>query len=408
MFGYPMEELPNLTVDTLLPKHLELQGRRRDGIEFPISVGLSHIPTDNAMLAIYVITDLTERKQAEEALQLSQEQLALAQQAAGVGVWDWDVRSGRVRCSREWGPLYGLPPGTQVLAPEECLSLVHPDDQERIRKERSTSLENGKPYSTEFRVVWPDGSIRWLLGEGRLLRLSDGQPMRVLGVNMDITDRKRAEQERLAFSDRVANAQEEERRRIYRELHDNLTQHLAAMAMDLGVLAAGSPTRSSELQKRFRALQSGVVQAAEVARHLAYELHSSELDDLGLAAALRSYCEDFERREKISIEFTKRNLPEAWKREVACCLYKVTQEGLRNVAKHANARRGSVNLDATGARIRLRVCDTGVGFSVPSLGAASGLGILIMKERVRLINGSFAIRSKPGQGTQITVEVPLS
>jgi signal transduction histidine kinase len=224
---------------------------------------------------------------------------------------------------------------------------------------------------------------------------------------MDITNRKRAEQERLALSDRLATAQQGERRRISDELHKHLIQQLAGLAIDLGSMLMKPPVSSALLKKRLRSIQSGLVRAAEAARHAAHQLHPSELDDLGLAATLRGYCEDFSRREGIAVEFASRNLPEVSNREISSCLYNVVQESLRNVAQHANAKRASVTLDGAGGRIRLRVQDEGIGFPVQSLATTVGLGILRMKERVRLMNGSLTIESQPGGNTQITVEIQL-
>jgi signal transduction histidine kinase len=269
------------------------------------------------------------------------------------------------------------------------------------------SLEDKKVYNTEFRVVWPDGTIHWLLGRGDVVRDNLGNPVRMLGVNMDITLRRQAQEERQALSARLAAAQEEERRRISRELHDDLTQRLAGLAMSLGSLAA-EPPASSKLKQRLRALQTGVAHAAEVARHVAHQLHPSELDDLGVVAALRALCEEFGRQQKIAVRFTSRGLPRKLNREIASCLYKVTQESLHNISQHANTKGVSVTLGRTGRRIHLRVVDTGVGFSLQALGTTVGLGIQSMRERVRLVNGSFIIKSQPGEGTQITAEVPLS
>jgi two-component system CheB/CheR fusion protein len=431
MFGYSREELLELPLEVLLPARspeaqaehrnryiagahnrptalgLDMKGRRKDGTEFPVSVTLSHIETKDGTLGIDFITDLTERRQAEDALRLSQERLRLAQEAAEIGVWDWDIQGGQTRCSREWGPLYGLPPTDLALQQDAWLALIHPEDRARVQDEVTQSLEGTKVYNTEFRVVWPDGSIHWLLGRGDVIRDNRGNPVRMLGVNMDVTLRRQAQEERQALSARLAAAQEEERRRISRELHDDLTQRLAGLAMSLGGLAA-EPPPSSNLKQQLRALQVGVVHAAEVARHVAHQLHPSELDDLGVVAALRALCEEFGRQQKIAVKFTSRGLPDKLNREIASCLYKVTQEGLRNISQHANARRVSVTLEGTGGRIRLRVVDTGVGFSVQLLGTTVGLGIQSMRERVRLVNGSFIIKSQPGEGTQISAEIPLS
>jgi DNA-binding NarL/FixJ family response regulator len=147
--------------------------------------------------------------------------------------------------------------------------------------------------------------------------------------------------------------------------------------------------------------------AAELGEyHIAHKLHPSELEDLGLAAALRAYCEHF-RREGINVEFTERGVHQTVSREIASCLYKVAQEGLRNVAKHAKTKQASVTLEGAGDRIRLRIEDRGSGFQVDSLAGTAGLGIPIMKKRVRLMNGNFEIHSKPGQGTEISVDLPV-
>ena len=217
---------------------------------------------------------------------------------------------------------------------------------------------------------------------------------------------RESEQQLRSLAGSLLSAQEEERRRISREVHDDLTQRLAGLAMELGTLAAESPRVSQGLKKRLGALQRSVVEAAETSRHMAYQLHPAELDDLGLATAVRVYCEEFGRY-GITVEFTSRNLPESVNREVASCLYRVAQEALRNIAKDANARQASVTLEGKGDRILLQVRDAGDGFPVESLRSGGRLGVVSMQERVRHLNGSFVIQSRPEQGTVITVEVPL-
>jgi signal transduction histidine kinase len=235
----------------------------------------------------------------------------------------------------------------------------------------------------------------------------DGATVMVAGFSVDMTERKLAEQERQALLDRLATAQEEERWRISRELHDDLTQRLAGLAMELGRLVADRPASAALLKKGLKTLQKRVVRAAETARHVAHQLHPSELDDLGLVAALRSYCEDFARREGVAVKFASRKVPKELKREIASCLYKVTQESLSNIAKHSGAKAAFVTLAGSVQRIRLTVKDTGIGFRPQALGVDVGLGILSMKERVSLLHGSLAISSHPGQGTEVTAEIPL-
>ncbi|PWT98223.1 MAG: hypothetical protein C5B51_29775 [Terriglobia bacterium] len=354
-----------------------------------------------------IVIALLDIDSMKRSLEFAKGHLALAQEAVGIGIWDWDIPGGRTYCNREWGPLYGLPADSLALPRERWLALIHPDDRTRVDREIRDAMDGTTQYETEFRVVWPDGSTHWLFGKGRVYRDTQGKAIRMQGVNIDITSRLVAEQERQALSAKLATAQEEERRRISRELHDDLTQELAAIAIDLGRVTAQVPGSRRGLKQQAHTLQSRVIQAAEAARHIAHQLHPSELDDLGLATALRAFCEDFGRQEGIDIEFRERHLPEALPAEVASCLYKVTQESLRNVAKHARTRRAAVAVAGTANRIRLIVRDKGIGFAAPLMNGAAGLGIQSMRERVGLLRGSFAVSSHPGKGTEVRAEVPL-
>jgi signal transduction histidine kinase len=190
-------------------------------------------------------------------------------------------------------------------------------------------------------------------------------------------------------------------------LHDGLIQDLAGLAIDIGRRAAKSQNTSASLTRQFRSLQTRTIRAAEIARKVAYELHPSEIDDLGLEAALRSYCEEFALRERVAVEYVCRNLPAGLPRDVIYGLYKVAQEGLRNVARHAAVAQATVTLQCHGQIVRLSVEDTGIGFDPGSLRLRFGMGILSMKERLKSLNGKFTIASEPGKGTHIEAEIPF-
>ncbi len=159
-----------------------------------LSKGTTLLDDDGHPLRMVGVSlDITQRKRAEEALRYSQQRLEIAQSVGGIGTWDWDASKGETHCSREYGPLYGLPTGDLAPAREQWLELIHPDDRLRINQELNQALERTDYFSAEFRVVWPDGSIHWLYGKGQVFRDSRGVPVRMVGVNMDISDRKRAE-----------------------------------------------------------------------------------------------------------------------------------------------------------------------------------------------------------------------
>jgi PAS domain S-box-containing protein len=358
-----------------------------------------------AVRTVGSIQDITEQVKAEQLLQESEERLKNAERLAHVGHWDCDVKTNRASWSEEVFRILGKPPDC-ALSYEAFLQAVIPQDQERVARWVSDCLTEKRGNSIEFQIAWPSGEVKTIACISEVSLGDEGSPARIFGTCQDITGRKQVEEMLRGLAGRLLTAQEDERRRISHELHDDLTQRLAALAMELGSLAAELPAVPKHLRKRLRGLQRGVVEAAETSRHVAYQLHPSELDDLGLVRALRAYCEDFGRG-GIAVKFTSGSLPESVNCEVGSCLYKVTQESLRNVAKHAKTRRAWVTLEGMGDRVVLRVRDAGVGFSVESLGGGVGLGVVGMQERVRNVKGSFAICSRPEQGTVITVEVPL-
>jgi PAS domain S-box-containing protein len=205
---------------------------------------------------------------------------------------------------------------------------------------------------------------------------------------------------------RLMTAQDDERRRIARDLHDDLSQKLAYLAMDLGKLA--TKPSAQELLGDVRPLQLRAAEAAESVRRISHQLHPSILDDIGLEAALEQYCEEFEERSGIATEFTSRSVPESLPQEIASSVYHIFQECLRNVSKHSQAQAVSVTLEVVENTLRLRVRDEGVGLSAERLQAGVSIGIVGMKERAHLVNGKLSIQSQSGQGTEVSVEVPLS
>lgn len=209
-----------------------------------------------------------------------------------------------------------------------------------------------------------------------------------------------------ALAGRLMTAQDDERRRIARDLHDDLSQQLAFLAMDLGKLA--TKPSAKELGLDLRPLQLRAADAAESVRRISHQLHPSILDDIGLEAALEQYCEEFQRRSGIDTRFSSRNVPEVLEPEIASSLYHIAQECLRNVSKHAQAQWVSVRIESVDDVLRLTVKDSGVGLRAQHPGAGSGIGFVAMKERAHLVNGNVSIHSGEGQGTEVRVEVPLS
>jgi signal transduction histidine kinase len=229
---------------------------------------------------------------------------------------------------------------------------------------------------------------------------------------LDISEKKRLEKvaeanhkEIRALAASLLTAQEEERRRVSRELHDQICQQLASLAIDLGGLATEAPAKF--LQDRLKTLQARVVKASEEARHIAYQLHPSVLDDLGLVASLRALCKEFSEREGIAVELDSGVPPGQMPREIISCIYRITQESLQNVAKHSSAKHVTVALSLKKGRVLLSVEDDGVGFDVKEVKDRGGLGLVGMEERARLVDGTLSVEAEPGHGARISLAIPL-
>ena len=219
------------------------------------------------------------------------------------------------------------------------------------------------------------------------------------------TRRKQVREARTELRRRLVHAQEEEHRRIARELHDDLTQRLAVLALDAGMLEQlpGCPTY---VRERARGMREQLVTLCEGVHSLSRQLHPSILDQLGIVDALRAECHCLGQRDGIAVRFLAQDVPTGLSREMALCVYRVAQEALRNVARHANTRRASVRLFATDRHLVLCVQDRGVGFEVAAQGKL-GLGLESMRERARLVNARLAVGSRRGQGTNVTLRIPL-
>lgn len=308
MFGFRLDELRAQRIETLVPEPLraghmthrehffehpqtrpmglglDLQARRKDGSEFFVEISLSYIQTDRGTLAVAFVTDISKRREDEQA----------------------------------------------------------------IRQQRA--------------------DLQMLMAQ-------------------------------------MMTAQEDERRHIARNLHDDLSQTLAFLAIDVGKLAAQSP---DNLAQQLRPLQRRAVEAAETVRQISHELHPSILDDLGLVAALEQYCEEFQERSGIATRFSSQNVPEYLPKDISSCIYRIAQESLRNVSKHSKSEKVFVKLEAVDSAVRLTVKDLGIGLVKHARESRTSIGIVGMKERARLVNGNFSLQSKPGEGTEINLEVPVS
>jgi PAS domain S-box-containing protein len=483
-----------------------------------------------------------------EVVRASEERLRLAQQAARIGTFERNMRTGVVTWTAEVEAMYGLPPGSfegTTIAFFE--SLIHPDDRERMMELADCALKTGEPITAEWRVLWPDGSTHWIAGRWKVFMDVSGDPSRMMGVNIDITERKRTEEalrevnhnletqaallqsreellrifvksvpagvamldrdmryiqvsdrwcadysvdstqvlghshyelfpdipqrwkemhrralegetlradedswnresgttqwirweihpwrtsggiiggilifaeditrrkqmeEALSgVSRRLIESQEQERVRIGRELHDDIVQRLALLSVQLEQVQQNSPDLHVEVRKRLGEIRKHSMEIATDIQSLSHELHSSKLEYLGMAVAMRSFCREFGELQKVEIDFKSHDLPSPVPPDVSLCLYRVLQEALHNSAKHSGVGHLEVRLWGASHQIHLTVRDSGVGFDSEAAMKSRGLGLISMQERMKLVNGTLSIESQPNRGTTINARVPFS
>jgi len=384
--------------------HYQLEKRyfRKDGSLFWGRLSLSLLKGRPSPLVVARVEDITDERRADEALRASEERLRLAQQAAHIGTFEWNTQTGVNSWTPELEAVYGLPPGSFGGTQTAFENLVHPDDRAGVIELVNDSLKTGQPTKGEWRVVWSDGSVHWIAGEWQVFLNESGEPLRMVGVNKEITERKWAEEALLGVNRRLLEAQEQERTRIGRELHDDISQRLALLAVELEQVQHDP----SEVQIRLGKLQKEISEISDDVEALSHELHSSKLQYLGAVAGIRSWCREFGERQNMEIDFGS-DAGIVLPFEIGVCLLRVLQEALHNAVKHSDVKRVEVRLTGEPNQVHLIVSDLGKGFDVESAMQSKGLGLTSMKERVRLVNGTIAIESKPMGGTTIHACVPF-
>ncbi len=340
--------------------------------------------------------------------QRTETRLASGADLAGLGFYEVDFVRGSAYTDAWFRDLCGIPPdhcdGLRPLA--FWLEHLHPGDRDRVLDLRD-QLHDGRlgQISVEYRFLHPVCGERWIHHLARVsARDATDRALQTFGVARDITDHKRAEEGLRDLSRRLISAHEEQRALLARELHDDVTQRLAVLAIDAGSaeLAAAGTAQVHTL----RAVREGLTRLSEDVHSLAYQLHPSVLEELGLGEALRTECERVARQGSVQISAAVDPLPGTVPKDEALCLFRVAQEALSNVLHHSGARAAGVSLRRQNEGLQLTIQDDGTGFDPESPAKGRHLGLANMRERVHLAHGMLSIESAPGHGTTITVWVP--
>jgi PAS domain S-box-containing protein len=285
------------------------------------------------------------------------------------------------------------------------IKYLHPDDAGPAKVLFVDCMASRSPYRDEFRIRRYDGQFRWVANQAAPRFSSAGEFLGFAGALIDITERKRKDEEVQALTARLIDAQEDERKRLARELHDDLNQQIAALSIATGNLKRHIPLEQEEARAQSDRLHQKLVHVAETVRRMSHELHPAILEYSGLAPALQTYCREFGAMAGIRVSLDIRGTLDTVAAPVALCIYRIAQEALRNVAKHAGVAEAAVVLDRSEGRLRLSISDSGTGMDPESPNSA-GLGLVSIRERARLVQGSVEIDSGPGHGTTIAVKIP--
>jgi PAS domain S-box-containing protein len=357
------------------------------------------------LLIFALLIARARRRRAEAAACETEDRFQRMFDAVPVMVWASDIHRKGTYFNASWLEFRGRTLAQEVGDGWE--EGVIPDDLKRWRTAFDESAQKRQPFRLEFRLRRSDGEYRWIMEAGAPRMDPHGVLGGFIGSCIDITDHKRAEEDLRNLSGRMIRAQEEERQRVARELHDGVSQNLALVAIDLEQLAQTPPTSQAELAGRIQALWSQTQEVTSDIHRLSHQLHPAKLEDLGLAAAVRSHCQELEKRGGLKITLEFHDIPRFVPLDVALCLYRVVQESLWNAVKHSGAACAKVELIANKETIQLRVSDLGMGFDLEAATAHAGLGLVSMQERLQAVGGEFKVISKPAQGTRVEVSIPL-
>jgi PAS domain S-box-containing protein len=399
---------------TETPYEIEYRFRRSDGTyRWHLGKGLPvRDEQGNIRNWFGICLDIHDRRVAAAATGRIAERLQLAIEAGGIGTFDFYPDMGTLKWSDQCSSILGVQK-TYAASLEELSQFVHNEDQIRLSRMLQRIERKGIPeqFDVEYRIVRPDGEMRWVAVKGRrfLERYdSEIERVRVSGVVIDVTSRKQVENQRLALATHIEAARESERTHVAREIHDELGQILTAAKMDIAWIGRriGILKGFEEVTQRASAMSGLIDDSIQTVKRISAELRPGVLDDAGLAAAIEWLARTFEKRTGVfvlvHIDFDDANIPKG----PQTALFRIAQESLTNIARHAVASRVAIYLTSHKIGVKLIIRDNGRGIST-DYNRERSFGILGMRERIAALDGQFFLDSKPGEGTMITVIVPL-
>jgi PAS domain S-box-containing protein len=451
IFGYTEDEVLGKPITIIIPPELEAQeadilrrlrsGERiehfetvrltKTGTRVLVSLTVSPVRDSSGRIvgASKIARDVTRIRQIEQALRDSEQRMRFCLEAANIGTWDWDIESGSVRWSENMERIHGQLPGSFGGNVEAFLEGVCNEDRERVSDAVQRALEGDGKYHVEYRQVRANGSFGWMEAYGQVIYDSSNHPKSIMGVCRDINERKCSEealrdaraqlearvkdrtseldqaQERLRMlSARLLQMQDDERRRIARELHDTAGQILVALNLNLVPVEQALQNTKSELVRQVTESLRLIEELSRDLRTMSHLLHPPLLDEAGLQSAVRWFVEGFAERSKIEVDLQLEPGLGRLPAELETAMFRIVQECLTNIHRHSGSSSASIVITRDTHSVTIEIRDRGKGMSMP---IRAGVGIQGMGERVRQLGGQLEIESGSG-GTSVTATFPIN
>ena len=383
--------------------HYQLEKRyfRRDGSLVWGRLSISLLNSRPSPLVVAMVEDITDKKNAEEARFRHAAVVESSDDAIASGTPDGIIVSWNTGAQK----IYGY---TEAEAVGKSINMLLPPDLPDEENKILETLKSGDriQHFETVRVTKTGKRINVSLTISPI-KDSNGRTVGCSGIARDITERKRAEEALSCMNRRVIEAEERERNRIAKDLHEDIGQRLALLAIAADQLKNDLPNRTVELLDRMDAVWKQSLEILTDVKASAHELYSPRLEYLGIAAVMRSFCGEFGQRKKVKIDFRNDGVPSLVQPDVGICLFRVLQEALHNGVKHSGVKKFEVQLWGASDAIHLTVRDSGAGFDTDAARKGRGLGLTRIEQRVKLVKGTFSIDSQPEKGTTVHVSVPL-
>jgi PAS domain S-box-containing protein len=368
-----------------------------------------HDPTEEDFRLFDVLArqaaDLIERTLAEQAVREGEERFRVIANSAPVMIWMSDTEKQITYLNQTWLDYTGRPLDDAVG--HGWIEALHTDEVERCRDVYVNAFDQREAFQIEHRLRRRGGEYGWVETVGVPRYTVDGSFGGYIGTAVDITQRKLAEEALSTVSQKLIEAHEEERTRIARELHDDISQRLALVCVRLGDLKQGSPASAADFPQEIDDVYRQIGDLASDIQALSHGLHPPKLELMGLEAAVTGFCEEVSHRHGVTVDVQCENIPKTLPPDISLCLYRVLQEALQNAVKHGGSRRALVSLNGHINTIDMTVTDSGAGFDPHDAMKGPGLGLTSMKERLKVVGGQLSIDSQRGRGTTIHAVAPV-